>query len=120
MKSHVSLEQAQCPVCGIVHNTGSLLLDRRLRQSLDHHTVTHYAMCPEHQKLRDHGYVALIELSSTPRQTGLDESWPLRTGNLAHVRASTWANIFDSQPPKGGIAFVEAGVLQMLEAKVAT
>lgn len=30
MKSHVSLEQKQCPICGKVHDTGNLLLDTRI------------------------------------------------------------------------------------------
>ena len=41
MKSYVSLEQAQCPVCGAVFSSGAVLPDKRLKNSMEHHTVTH-------------------------------------------------------------------------------
>ena len=31
-KSYVTMEQKQCPVCGKIEDTGSLLLDKRLRK----------------------------------------------------------------------------------------
>ena len=33
-KSHVSLEQHACLVCGVSFDTGSILLDKRLRASM--------------------------------------------------------------------------------------
>lgn len=51
-KSHVSLEQHVCLVCGTVFDTGAILLDKRLRTSMKLHTAT---LCPEHQKLFDDG-----------------------------------------------------------------
>ena len=50
-KSHVSIEQHICLVCGAAFETGSILLDRRLRASMEHHTKTGWGLCPEHQKL---------------------------------------------------------------------
>lgn len=58
-KSHVSLEQHVCLVCGAAFDTGAILLDRRLRASMKHHTATGWGLCPEHQKLSDDGFVAL-------------------------------------------------------------
>jgi len=45
-KSHVSLEQRVCLVCGTTFDTGAILLDKRLRQHLDRHTVTGWGLCP--------------------------------------------------------------------------
>jgi uncharacterized protein (DUF1786 family) len=39
-KSHVSIEQHVCLICGSAFNTGAILLDRRLRASMEHHTAT--------------------------------------------------------------------------------
>ncbi len=39
-KSHVSLEQQLCLVCGTAFDTGNILLDRRLRASMKHQTTT--------------------------------------------------------------------------------
>ena len=57
-KSHVSLEQQLCLVCCTAFDTGSILLDRRLRASLKHHTTTGWGLCPEHQRLFSESFVA--------------------------------------------------------------
>lgn len=48
-KSHVSLEQHVCLVCGARFDTGAVLLDRRLRASMEYQTVTDWGLCPEHR-----------------------------------------------------------------------
>jgi hypothetical protein len=55
-KSHVSLEQQLCLVCGTAFDTGNILLDRRLRASMKHHTTTGWGLCPEHQRLFSEGF----------------------------------------------------------------
>ncbi len=67
-KSYVSLEQHVCLVCGAAFDTGNLLLDRRLRASMEHHTKTGWGLCTEHQKLADDGFVALVECD--PQRSG--------------------------------------------------
>ena len=57
-KSHVSLEQRVCMVCGTTFDTGCILLDKRLRASMEQHTTTGWGQCTEHQRLFDEGYVA--------------------------------------------------------------
>ncbi|SFE17291.1 hypothetical protein SAMN03159379_07464, partial [Variovorax sp. NFACC26] len=43
-KSHVSMEQHLCLVCGLGFDTGGILFDRRLRQSMQRHTVTGWGL----------------------------------------------------------------------------
>jgi hypothetical protein len=74
-KSYVSLEQQRCLVCGTSFDTGNLLLDRRLRASMAHHTTTGWGLCPEHQKLFEDGFVALVECD--PQRSGYR---PVRAG----------------------------------------
>jgi hypothetical protein len=108
-KSHVSMEQHQCIVCGALYDTGSLLLDRKMRASMAPTTVTGTGLCPEHQKLKDDGYIALIEA---------DEKTHQRTGRLAHVRASVWPKLFnmpESEAPAGGVAYVSMHTMDTLE-----
>ncbi len=61
-KSHVSLERRVCLVCGTHFDTGSVLLDKRLRASMERYTTTGWGLCAEHQKLFDDGFVALYPL----------------------------------------------------------
>lgn len=124
-KSHVSLEQHVCLVCGSTFDTGSILLDRRLRPTMEHHTTTGWGLCPEHQRLSSEGFVALVECD--PLRSGLpsgegsmkpEEAY--RTGRVAHLKRSAFAKVFNVpittvQP----CMFVELGVIERLQSMVA-
>jgi hypothetical protein len=124
-KSYVTLEQAMCPVCGKVEDTGDLLLDRRLLPTFDHHTVTGYKLCAEHQKLHDDGYVALV--ATDPKKSTVtydknnqpcltpENAW--RTGEIAHVRRSAWASVFNLPAPATPFIFCDSEVIAKLQAK---
>ena len=124
-KSHVSMEQHRCIVCGQEYDTGAILLDRRLRDSLERTTLTGNGLCPEHEQLHDDGYVALVECDQERTRTDGDTVKPenaYRTGNIAHVRRSVWPHIFDSEAPtKDGeplpMVFIEIGVIAELQKK---
>ena len=102
-KSHVSLEQHVCLVCGTAFDTGAILLDKRLRASMERHTATGWGLCPEHQKLSDDGFVALVECD--PQRSGSQASGRMkpeqayRTGRLAHLKREAfekWRTGFSS------------------------
>ncbi|HAT1587304.1 TPA: ATPase [Citrobacter farmeri] len=124
-KSHVSLEQHVCLVCGTRFNTGVVLLDRRLRASMERHTATGWGLCPEHQKLSDDGFVALVECdpqrSGSPAGGGrVKPEQVYRTGRLAHLKREAFAQVFDvpiaaDQP----CVFVEPGVIEQLQTMTA-
>ncbi len=121
-KSHVSLEQHVCMVCGVTFDTGTILLDRRLRASMEQRTTIGWGLCAEHQKLADDGYVALIECapqrSSVPSgATHMKPEQALRTGSIAHVKREVFARLFDvpiaaDQP----CVFVESGMIEQLQS----
>jgi hypothetical protein len=123
-KSHVSLEQHVCPICGVAFDTGSILLDKRLRASMERHTATGWGLCPEHQKLSDDGFVALVECdpqrSGSPAGGGrLKPEQAYRTGRLAHLKRDVFAEVFNvpiaaNQP----CVFVEPGVIEQLQSMV--
>ena len=125
-KSHVSLEQHVCLVCGVAFDTGSILLDKRLRASLERHTATGWGLCPEHQKLSDEGFVALVECDpqrsgSSARNGNMKPEQAYRTGHQAHLRREVFARVFNvpigvDQP----CVFVEPGVIEKLQAMVAS
>jgi hypothetical protein len=83
-KSYVSMEQKKCLVCAKDFDSGAILLDRRMRQSLDRTTLTGWGLCPEHQKLYDDGYIALVgcdDAKSPKLPSGnVDPSQAWRTG----------------------------------------
>jgi len=113
-KSYVSMETRACVVCGKEYETNALLLDRRLRNSMGRHTCTGWGMCPEHQRLRDDGYIALVAIDPERSKGSMDN--PYRTGEVAHLRASVWPLVFDMPVPKAGVCFVDAQVIERLHA----
>lgn len=129
MKSHVSLEQHQCPICGEVHDTGTVLLDRRLRDSMERHTVTGWGLCDECDTLHKDGYIALISCdpaASTIRNNRVhDMSDAYRTGEVVHLKRERWGDIFRTPVPanKEGdpipFVFCDQDVIAMLRGAVA-
>ena len=59
-KSHVSLEQHHCPICGYDKDTGAILLDKRMRESMEHHTLTGMSICGDCKEQGDKGFIALV------------------------------------------------------------
>ncbi|VUZ23913.1 Uncharacterised protein [uncultured Comamonas sp.] len=92
---------------------------------MGHHTATGWGLCPEHQKLSDDGFVALVECD--PQRSGspsdADRMKPeqaYRTGRLAHLKREVFARVFnvpiaDKQP----CVFVEPSVIEQLQSMVA-
>ena len=122
-KSYVTIEQQVCVVCSKSFDTGAILMDKRLRNRFEYQTTTGMGWCPEHEKLRDDGFVALIECD--PDQTVFQEEDgqaiakpedAFRTGVIVHLRQRAFEGIFDTPVPKGMICFIEPEVVKMLEA----
>ena len=124
-KSHVSMEKHVCLVCGVSFDTGAILLDKRLRASMERHTATGWGLCPEHQKLSDDGFVALVECDPQRSRAAagaarMKPDQAHRTGRLAHLKREVFADVFnvpieDKQP----CVFVEPGVIEQLQAMTA-
>jgi hypothetical protein len=121
-KSHVSLEQRLCLVCGTCFDTGTILLDRRLRASMERHTTTGWGPCPGHERLCSQGFVALVECDPqrSGRPSGDGQMKPeqaYRTGRLAHLKREVFGRVFDVAIAAGQpVVFVEPGVIEKLEA----
>ncbi len=98
--SHVSLERRVCLVCGTAYDTGSILLDKRLRASMERYTTTGWGLCAEHQRLFDEGFVALVEcdLERSGKPSAADRvkaEQAYRTGRLAHLKREAFAAVFN-------------------------
>ena len=120
VKSHVSMEQHVCPVCGAVHDTGAILLDKRLRESLERHTLTGRSLCPQCTERAESGMIALVgvdpERSAPPTENGnMDPNHAYRTGRIAWLRREIWSQLLDAPLPDVSMVFVEDGVLDVLE-----
>lgn len=121
-KSHVSLEQQVCLVCGVTFDTGTILLHKHLRATLAPYTTTGWGLCAEHHRLFSEGFVALVEcdpeLSGSPGSR-LKPEQAYRTGQVAHLKRELFATMFNVPIEENqAFVFVEPGVIEQLQALV--
>ena len=117
-KSYVTMQMAQCPVCGKQHDTGTILMHKQMREVFERKTLTHLELCPEHKKVVDDGFLILVECDPSKSTITGDKTKPqnaYRTGNLGYLKKETAKRIFNI--PTGDLPFVyvEPGVLEMLK-----
>jgi hypothetical protein len=98
MKSYTSIEQHVCVICGHKYETGSVLLDKRLKDSFEMHTVTKEGICGKCEE-QCKKYVLLVvcdESKSGDIQDGKikpGDVW--RTGEIIQVKKSALGKIFN-------------------------
>lgn len=124
-KSYVTMEQQACLVCGDTFDTGSILMDKRLKDKFEAKTVTGWGLCPEHKKLHEDGFIALVAIDETKSHKvhgtcTPDSVW--RTGRLIHISKATAMKLMNlsveefSEP----LFWVSDEVIDALEAIVAS
>lgn len=119
-KSFVTLEQHRCIICGADYDTGSLLLDKRLSNKFEHHTLTGMGMCPADKQKFDEGYLALVE--SDPARTKVTNGVikpgdEYRTGVIVHIRRTVAREIFNVAIPDNlPMMFIDPEVTATLQA----
>jgi hypothetical protein len=120
MKSHVSTEQHKCLVCARDFDTGSILLDRRLRERFERSTLTGWGLCPEHEKLYQEGYIALVgadDAKSTHQPNGTvnpEDAW--RTGLIMHMKFEAFDRIVSIPRGKNSFMFCDPAVIEKIKA----
>lgn len=118
MKSHVTMEQNVCIVCGKEFDTGNLLIDKQLRQRFESKTVTEFGMCPKHQKLKDKGFIALIGIDPKKSEElmngNIKPESAYRTGKVAHLKEEVFNKIFNCGH-NNGIVFCDDELIEKLK-----
>ena len=121
MKSYVSLEQKVCMVCGKQFDSGAILLDRRLKESMEHYTVTGSDLCPDDNKRHEEGYVALVEARKPTYGDTLTPGEAYRLGRIAHIREAAFDTIFNNVPARDShgdllpLVFIEPDAFDKIE-----
>ena len=120
-KSYVTMEQRVCQVCGIEYDTGTILLDRRLRPTFNHTTTTGWGLCREHQSLFDEGYVAMVGVDEAKSRKQTDGNIKPedahRTGSVAHIKRDVARRLFNmSIPDNLPMMFCEEAVIDKLQS----
>jgi len=114
-KSYVTMEQKICAVCGAKYDSGSLLIDNRLRERFDRETVTGFGLCPEDQDRLDSGFVALIGANDTGKEV-MKIGEADRTGDVLFIKVDAFNRVFDTEPPAGRVCFVDPETVSALKS----
>lgn len=116
-KSHISLEQKVCPVCGITHSHNcAVLLDNRLRNSMERHTVTGYGLCEEHDRLNQEGYIMLVAAKNPADKATMQVGEARRTGEVAAIKREVFIQLFNVPAAQAQLpmVYVEPEVIEHL------
>jgi hypothetical protein len=118
-EGYVKMGKHLCPVCTKEHDSGEILLHKRLREIPDDKTLTGWGLCDEHKAQFDDGYIFLVGAdegkSSKAENGGIDLNGAYRTGDIAAVRRTVAEDIFNCPIPENGLLFCDAEVIIMLQ-----
>mgnify|MGYP006914134422 FL=1 len=111
------MEQHLCEVCATPYDTGAILLDRKLKQSLERNTITAMeGLCPECQKLYDDGFIALVGVRGKWDGRSIKHSEADRSGEIIHLKDVAYEGIF-GQKPTTKMVYCEQEVIEALKKK---
>lgn len=122
-KSYVTMEQYICQACGNAYDTGTILLDCRLKNTFNPRTITSAeGICPAcKEKIRE-GYIIAIEIdpSKSTINTASNTILPKdahRTGIILYIRREAFSKIFNIKIDNSFIlTFIEPAVTEKLKA----
>lgn len=110
-KSHVTHALYCCPSCGIVYDSGKLLVDKKCRKLYGKKTVVGHKLCSACFK---EGFITLVvidESKSIVKDGIVTPENAHRTGDIIHLRSELAANIFpDILPPLPVFMYVNTEV----------
>jgi hypothetical protein len=119
MKSFVSVATNVCPICGKEFETGEILIDKRIRDSLERTTLTSVSICPEDQEFLDTGYIMLVEIDEkkSKMSSSLKPEDVSRTGVIVRLKKEVAAKIFNVEITTPFI-YIDKEVTARLQAMV--
>lgn len=115
-KSFVTMVDKICIVTGKQFHANELMMDLRLKDSLEKHTLAGYGISPEVQEKIDDDYIALIGFDSSKSHPNPKQySDFYRTGEIAYLKSNVFQDIFTVELPKEKFTFVEKEVISHLQ-----
>jgi hypothetical protein len=112
-KSYVSMERKKCIIDGNDYDTNSILLDRRLKDSMERYTTTGWGLCPQCESKTEE-YLALVEIdpdkSGTKAGQHIQPEEAYRTGNIIHIRRTVAKDIFNIPVSSLPVVFIDSEV----------
>jgi len=117
-KSYVSMEQHVCPICTVKFDTNSILLDRRLKDSMERHTTTGSSICPKcTDMLKDR--IALVgadsEKSDYLPNGNMSPEGAYRTGEIIWMKRSVAKDFINVETENISFIFTDQKVIDQIK-----
>lgn len=113
-KSHVGMGYYVCPICYEKHDE-VVLLDTRLKQTLERDNFMGFALCSKHDEMRK-DYLALVVVANKQTGNSLKPEDANPTGEYAHIRREVVKQIFSMPVPDDQVmAYVDQDVLDKIK-----
>lgn len=119
MKSHVSMEQNVCPICRETFDTGAILLDRRLRDSMERHTTTGASICPACITQSEDGWIALVGADGPTRNGKLKPQDAVYTAEYLWVKRYVADQLFDVSLDTHPFVYLEPAAIERVKEIIA-
>ena len=122
MKSHVSMEQHYCPICSEEKDTGTLLLDRRMRDSLEMHTTTGVGICIDCKAMGNDGYVALVGVDPNKSEIDGDLIKPSKAHRISEylwLKRSVAEQVLNVDVSEYPFVYIDQPAIEMIKKMVA-
>lgn len=116
-KDFVSLGYKVCPVCE-KQTDDCVLIEERLRKTLERKTYTGVALCEEHKK---EGFITLIGVDPEKSNYNGDKMQPenaYKTGRVVFLKKEVFAQIFNVQIDTFDFVYVKDKVIDFLQDKI--
>lgn len=98
-ENYVRMGKHLCVVCAKEHESGEILIHKRLQEIPEGKTLTGWGMCPECKRLEDDGYIALVEIdpqkSNAKTASKVKQNDAYRTGRIMHIRKAVADELFN-------------------------
>jgi len=91
--SYVAKAKKQCPVCLDIHESGEILIHKRLKDIPEEKTVTGLELCKEHEKLYNADYLALVVINTDSYQNSVAPEDADYTGQILHIKYEVFNNL---------------------------
>ena len=106
-KSYVAMGYVTCPIC-LTDHTETVLLNKHMKDTFENKAYRYgFELCPEHQKLYDEGYIALVGVDSDQK----------RTGEICHIRKTVFEQIFKPMD-KAPMFFCDQEVIEQIKLRM--
>ena len=118
MKSHVSMEQNVCPICRTSFDTGAILLDRRLRDSMERHTTTGVSICPPCEEQAADGWIALVGADGPAHNDKLKPEDAVYGDEFLWVKRHIADQLFNVPLGTHPFVYIEPAAIELVKEKI--